>query len=62
MKSNDTLKTVLIWVAIIAVVFFLFNNLTGNKEETSQKMDYSAFIQGVQAGNIKSVNIKFIFH
>ena len=57
MRSNDTLKSVLIWVAIIAVVFFIFSNLTGGKTEASQKMDYSTFIQGVQSGDIKNVTI-----
>lgn len=57
MRSNDTLKTILIWIAIIVVVFLLFSNLTGTKGETSQKMDYSTFVQSVQSGNIKSVTI-----
>lgn len=58
MRSNDTIKSVLIWVAIIALVFFLFSNLMGGKADgTTQKMDYSTFVQSVQSGNIKNVTI-----
>ena len=57
MRPNDTMKNVLIWVAIIAVVFFLFSNLTASKTESNKTMDYSAFVQGVQAGDIKKVTI-----
>ncbi len=59
MKSNDTLKNILIWIVILGVVFLLFSNLTGNKDETDaqQKMDYSTFVQSVNAGSVKSVTI-----
>jgi cell division protease FtsH len=54
---NDTLRHLLLWTAIIAIVFFLFNNLNGDKSSDSQKMDYSTFVQGVDAGQIKNVTI-----
>ncbi len=58
MRPNDTVKNILIWIAIIGIVFFLFTNLTNTgKNDATQKMDYSTFIQGVQAGDIKNVNI-----
>ena len=58
MRSNDNVKNILIWVAIIGVVFFLFTNLTGgDHQDAAKKMDYSTFVQGMQAGDIKNVNI-----
>jgi cell division protease FtsH len=57
MKSNDTLKNLLIWVAILGIVFFLFSNLTGDKEDAPKKMDYSTFVQSVNSGNVKTVTI-----
>ena len=57
MKSNDTIKNILIWVVILGVVFLLFSNLTNTKDDQAQKMDYSTFVQSAGAGDIKSVNI-----
>ncbi len=57
MKSNDTIKNILIWVVILGVVILLFSNLTDNKDDQSQKMDYSTFVQSANAGAVKSVNI-----
>lgn len=56
--KNDNLKHLLLWTAIIAILFFLFNNLSGGDKTTeAQKMDYSTFIQSVDAGQIKDVSI-----
>ena len=55
--KNDTLKHILIWTAIIAILFFLFNNLSGQRQSNEQKMDYSTFVQDIDSGQVKNVVI-----
>jgi cell division protease FtsH len=55
--KNDTLRTIVLWTAVITVLFFLFNNLNGDKTQDAQKMDYSTFVQGINGGQIKDVTI-----
>lgn len=55
--KNDTFRQLLFWLALIAAAYFLFNSLSGDKTQAAQKMDYSTFVQGINAGQIKDVTI-----
>jgi cell division protease FtsH len=55
--KNDTLRHLLLWTAIIAIVFFLFNSLSGDKTQAASKMDYSTFVQNINSNLVKDVTI-----
>ncbi|HNE26429.1 MAG TPA: ATP-dependent metallopeptidase FtsH/Yme1/Tma family protein, partial [Pseudomonadales bacterium] len=52
---NDTIKTLLIWGAILFVLMSAFRNLT--PEQSASALDYSTFIQEVQQQRVASVVI-----
>ncbi len=53
---NEVLKTILIWMMIAVIMFSVFNNF-GQKTSSEEHITYSAFINDVQQGNVRSVTI-----
>ncbi len=53
---NDTVKNLLIWLVVLAVIFFIFNSFNP-RDVTDNKMSYSEFIQAVQKGDVSNVTI-----
>ncbi len=52
---KNWVKTVLWWVAILALVAYVYTNL--GQQPTSQPMPYSDFVQDVSAGKVRVVTI-----
>lgn len=53
---NDAIKTILLWMVIGVILISVFNNF-GPKREPEEKIPYSAFVNDVRQGNVKSVTI-----
>ncbi|OGT63703.1 MAG: ATP-dependent metalloprotease [Gammaproteobacteria bacterium RIFCSPHIGHO2_12_FULL_45_12] len=53
---NDAVKTILLWMIIGVILIAVFNNF-GPKREPDERITYSAFINDVKQGNVKSVTI-----
>lgn len=53
---NEAFKTILIWMMIAVILFSVFNNF-GQKRDTEEHITYSAFMNDVQQGNVRSVTI-----
>ncbi|OUD14001.1 ATP-dependent zinc metalloprotease FtsH [Thioflexithrix psekupsensis] len=54
---NDMAKNLLLWVVIALVLMMVFNNF-GPRQPNTQSMQYSEFIQAVQAGQVERVVIE----
>lgn len=54
---NDMAKNLLLWVVIALVLMMVFNNF-GPRQPSTHSMQYSQFIQAVQAGQIERVIIE----
>ncbi len=52
---NSTFKTVMLWMSLLAVIFLAWHFAQIQKKETS--LDFSAFMQQVEAGQIAEVTI-----
>ena len=52
---NDMVKNLFLWFIIAAVLLMVFNNFNGQQKSSS--LDYSQFIELVQAGQVKEVVI-----
>ena len=53
---NDTVKNLLIWLVVLAVIFFIFNSFNP-RELNENKISYTDFIQSVQKGDVSNVLI-----
>ncbi len=53
---NDAIKTVLLWMVIGIILFSVFNNF-GPKREPEEHINYSALVNEVKQGNVRSVTI-----
>lgn len=53
---NDTVKNLLIWLGVLAVLFLIFNNFNP-REINENKLSYTDFIQAVQKGDVNNVTI-----
>jgi cell division protease FtsH len=53
---NDTFKTVLLWMVILVILIAVFNNFSP-KREADDRITYSALVNEVKQGNVKSVTI-----
>jgi len=54
---NDIVKNILLWAVIILVVVAVFDNIGPHGAHEPKKMDYSTFVQNIDANQIKSVEI-----
>lgn len=54
---GNTVKNLLVWLVLLMVVILAFNALQGSKE-TKQQVEYSLFMQEVEAGKIENVHIE----
>jgi len=54
---KDTMKNILLWVVIAAVLLSLFNNF-GHRPQNDASISYSNFIAAVNQGNVKQVAIE----
>ncbi len=54
---GNTIKNLLVWLALAVALMFAFNAVT-EKKESQQQIEYSQFIQQVNAGDVVSVNIE----
>ncbi len=52
---NDLTKNIILWVIVAVILMSVFKNLTGTKTEA--KIAYSDFLQNVQTGQIREVQI-----
>ena len=56
MKKNDFLRNLLFWGMIAIGLMFVFGNM--NQDSTRSKtIDYSAFVQQLQSGQIRTVDV-----
>lgn len=53
---NDAIKTILLWMVIGIILISVFNNF-GPKREPTERIAYSALINEVKQGNVKTVTI-----
>lgn len=53
---NDAIKTILLWMVIGVILISVFNNF-GPRREPEERISYSALINEVKQGNVKSVTI-----
>lgn len=53
---NDTVKNLLIWLGVLAILVFIFNSFNP-REVNENKLSYSDFIQAVQKGDVSNVVI-----
>lgn len=56
MEVNDTIKTILLWMVIGIILISVFNNF-GPKREVEQRITYSALLDNINQGNVRSVTI-----
>ena len=54
---GNTIKNLLVWLALAVALMFAFNAVTEKKVD-QQQIEYSQFIQQVNAGDVSSVNIE----
>jgi cell division protease FtsH len=54
---NDTVKNLFLWLVIMIVLVSLFNNF-GSKNNVSNKISYSQFIDDIETKNISAVTIE----
>ena len=54
---NDLTKNIILWVAIAAVLLFVFSNF-GTRQSMPQQLMYSQFLSEVDSNNIRSATIK----
>ncbi|UOO82667.1 ATP-dependent zinc metalloprotease FtsH [Uruburuella testudinis] len=54
---GNTIKNLLVWLVLAVCVMAAFNAIT-DKQENSQQIEYSQFIEQVNGGEIASVNIE----
>lgn len=54
---NDTVKNLLIWLGVIAILFLIFNNFNNPRDLADNKISYTDFIQSIQRGDINNVSI-----
>ncbi|TAK71941.1 MAG: ATP-dependent zinc metalloprotease FtsH [Gammaproteobacteria bacterium] len=53
---NDAIKTILLWMVIGIILISVFNNF-GPKREAEEHISYSALVNDVKQGNVRSVTI-----
>lgn len=53
---NDAVKTILLWMVIGIILISVFNNF-GPRREPEERISYSAFVNDVKQGNVRSVTI-----
>jgi cell division protease FtsH len=55
--KNDMWRNVIFWVIIAGILVALFSSFNGNNSTSTQKLDYSTFIDKVDKNQISSVEI-----
>jgi cell division protease FtsH len=53
---NDAIKNIILWMVFVIIIIAVFNNF-GTKRDTEEKITYSALVNDVKQGNIRSVTI-----
>lgn len=53
---NDAIKTILLWLVIGIILISVFNNF-GPPRQPEEKMTYTALVDNIKQGNVKSVTI-----
>ena len=53
---NDTIKTILLWIVAGIILVSVFN-MFGPRHETEERLSYSAFLNDIRQGNVRSVTI-----
>lgn len=54
---NDAIKTILLWMVIGIILISVFNNFGGSRREADEKISYTALVNDVKQGNVRSVTI-----
>ena len=54
---NSNIKTAVFWVVLILVAVFLWQVVTHGQKRTERLINFSEFMQDVEAGKIKEVQI-----
>lgn len=55
---NGLVKNLVVWAVIAVVLMSVFNNFTPEPQQEARSMTYSAFLNDVTAGRVKSVTIE----
>ncbi|MFZ2314631.1 MAG: ATP-dependent zinc metalloprotease FtsH [Gammaproteobacteria bacterium] len=53
---NDAIKTILLWMVIGIILISVFNNF-GPRRETEEHISYTALVNDIKQGNVRSVTI-----
>lgn len=53
---NDAIKTILLWMVIGIILISVFNNF-GGRRETEDQISYTALVNDIKQGNVRSVTI-----
>lgn len=53
--NREMLRHLIVWLSIIAALFFAFNAIQGERESESQELNYSEFVAAVSSGQVSDV-------